>query len=60
MLTIELGRIDIDFQRFDEVIHKKVPFGRNVNEGRLMRFPQLREMCCYRELNDTKSIERAI
>ena len=60
MLTIELGKIDIDFQRFDEIIHKKVPFGRNVNEGRLMKFPQLQEMFCYRELKDTKSIERAI
>lgn len=60
MLTVELGKIDIDFPRFDEVIHKKVPFGRNVNEGRLMKFPQLQEMCCYRELKDTKNIERAI
>lgn len=60
MLTIELGKINIDFQRLDEVIHKKVPFGRNVNEGRLMKFPQLQEMCCYRELKDTKGIERAI
>ena len=60
MLTIELGKIDINFEKLDAVIHKKVPFGRNVHEGRLMKFPRLQEMNCYRELKDTRSIERAI
>lgn len=60
MLTIELGNIDIDFARLDEVIHKYVPFGRNVNEGRLMRFPKLHEMNAFRDFKDTKKMERAI
>lgn len=60
MLTMELGKIDIDFAKLDGVIRSKVPFGRNINEGRLMRFPKLKELFCYRELNDTKAIERAI
>lgn len=60
MLTVELGKIDIDLPRLDQVIHDKVPCGRNVNEGRLMRFTELQDMRCYRELNDTKAIERAI
>ncbi|WP_036613501.1 RtcB family protein, partial [Oribacterium sp. P6A1] len=37
-----------------------VPSGREVNEGRLERFPELQEMKCYRNLKDTKKIERAI
>ena len=60
MRTVELGKIDIDLPRLDQVIHDKVPCGRNVNEGRLMRFTELQDMRCYRELNDTKAIERAI
>lgn len=32
MLTVELGKIDIDFPRLDEVIHKYVPSGKNVHE----------------------------
>jgi len=60
MLTIELGDIEIDFEKLDKVIYEKVPFGRNVNEGRLMKFPKLQELKCYRELKDTKAIERAI
>lgn len=60
MLTIELGKIDIDFEKLDKVIHDKVPFGRNVNQGRLMKFSELQEMFCYRDLKDTKAIEKAI
>ncbi len=32
MLTVELGNIDIDLAKLDEVIRKYVPNGRNVNE----------------------------
>lgn len=60
MLTVELGNVELDFEKLDEVIRKKVPYGRNVNEGRLMRFPKIQEMYCYRSLKDTKNLERAI
>lgn len=60
MLTVQLGKIDIDYPKLDIIIHEMIPYGRNVNESRLMRFPQLQEMYCYRELKDTKSIERSI
>lgn len=60
MLTVQLGKIDIDYPKLDRIIHERIPYGRNVNESRLMRFPQLQEMYCYRELKDTKSIERSI
>ena len=31
MLTIELGKIDIDFQKLDHVIHERIPAGINVH-----------------------------
>ncbi len=60
MLTVELGKVDIDYARLDDVIRTYVPSGREVNEGRLMRFPKIQEMKCFRELMDTKKMERAI
>lgn len=60
MLTVELGCIGIDYRRLDTAIREKIPFGRNVNGSRRMRFPRLQELRCYRELKDSKQIERAI
>lgn len=60
MLTVELGKIDIDLERLDQVIRAHVPSGREVHEGRLLRFGQMQDMECYRELKDTKKIQRSI
>lgn len=60
MLTIELGNIDIDFEKLDKAIRKRVPSGRNVHEGRIVRFEKLKNLYCYRELKDTKRLERSI
>ena len=60
MLTVELGKIEIDYERLDEVIKTYVPSGREINEGRLMKFPKIQQMKCYRELKDTRRLERAI
>lgn len=60
MLTVELGKIDIDYAKFDDIVRTYVPSGREVNEGRLMRFPKIQEMKCFRELEDTRKMERAI
>ena len=60
MLTVELGKVEIDYARLDQIIRKYVPSGREVHEGRLMRFPKIQEMKCFRELIDTRKMERAI
>ena len=48
MLTVNLGKIDIDLEKLDNVIHKYVPSGMNVHEGRMIKFPELQELKCYR------------
>lgn len=58
MYTVNLGKIDIDFQKLDEAAHF-VPSGRNIWEGRQERF-DLQELCCYRSLKNTKWLERSI
>ncbi len=60
MLTVELGKIDIDFEELDKSIRKRVPSGKNVHDGRVIRFDELQDLYCYRELKDTKRLERSI
>lgn len=60
MLTVELGNIEIDLAQIDSIIRKYVPSGRNVHEGRNVRFEELQQLRCFRELKDTKRLERSI
>jgi RNA-splicing ligase RtcB len=60
MLTVELGNIDIDFEKLDDVIRKRVPSGRDVHDGRQAKFPALLTLKCHRELKDTKRMERSL
>ena len=60
MLTIELGKIDIDFEKLDKAIRKRIPSGREVHEGRCVKFDKLQNLYCYRDLKDTKRLERSL
>lgn len=58
MYTVELGRINIDFEKVDGVAHF-IPSGRNVWEGRMERF-DLTVLRCYRNLKQTKRLEKSL
>ena len=58
MYTVNLGKVDIDLERFDEAAHY-IPSGMNTWEGRKEKF-NLQELCCYRELRNTGRIERSL
>ncbi|HLR20890.1 MAG TPA: RtcB family protein [Tissierellaceae bacterium] len=60
MLTVELGDIDIDLPELDKVINNKVPSGRHVHNGRRIKYDRLEDLYCYRDLKNTKRIERSI
>ena len=60
MLTVELGDMEIDFEKLDDVIRKFVPSGKNTHEGRIVRYGRLMDLNCYRMLKNTKRIERSI
>lgn len=60
MLCVSLGQADIDFEKLDNVIRSYIPSGRDVHEGRIIRFEELQDLKCYRELRDTKRLERSI
>jgi len=58
MYTVKLGKTDIDFAKFDEAAHF-ISSGMNVWEGRQEHF-DLEQLRCYRDLNDTKRLERSL
>lgn len=58
MYTVCLGRIDIDFERLDEICHI-IPSGINTWEGRQERF-DLTMLRCYRSLKQSKRLERSL
>lgn len=60
MFTVELGKIDLPLEELDNVIRKYVPSGKNVHEGKKYNFDKLQELHCYRELKQSKWIERSI
>ena len=70
MLTVELGETyglfktknvtEIDFEKLDAAIREHVPSGFNVHDHRIAKFPQLQKLHCYRELHDSKRLERSI
>lgn len=60
MLTVDLKDSQIDLEKLDQIIRKYIPSGTSVHSGRIMRFDKLQELYCYRELKDSKRVERSI
>ena len=58
MYTVNLGHQEIDFEKLDEVCHA-IPHGNDVWNERHMKF-DLTRLECYRELKDSKRLERSI
>ena len=58
MFTVNLGKMDIDFEKLDAAAHY-IPSGMNIWEGRTERF-DLEELRCYRSLKNTKWLERSL
>lgn len=60
MLCVELGNINLNLEKLDKVINEFVPSGRNVHEKMKYKFLELEQLKCYRELKDTKRINKSI
>lgn len=60
MHVVELGNVKIDYDVLDRTIRECVPLGFNVHEERKTKFEDIQYLECFRELKDTKKMERAI
>lgn len=58
MLTINIGKTDMDFEKLDEAAHY-IPSGKDVWEGRKAHF-DLEALRCYRQLKDSRRLERSL
>ena len=58
MYTLNLGQVEIDMEQMDAAAHF-IPSGLNVWEGRKEHF-DLSGLRCYRELKDTRRLERSL
>ena len=58
MYTVDLGKVDIDFERFDEAAHY-VPSGKNIWESKQEKF-DLTVLRCYRKLKNPKRLARSL
>ena len=58
MYAVNLGQVDIDMEQMDAAAHF-IPSGMNVWESRKEHFDLL-ELRCYRELKDSKRLERSL
>ena len=58
MYTVNIGKVDIDFEKLDEACHF-IPSDKNVWEGRIEHF-DLTGLKCFRNLKDSKRLERSL
>jgi len=58
MYTVNLGNVDIDFEKLDEAAHF-IPSGMHVWEGRQEKF-DLTRLRCYRSLRDAKYLAKSL
>lgn len=56
MLTVELGKIDIDFDYLDKAIRENVPSGREVNETAIYPTEVIEYIRCYKALKDPERL----
>lgn len=60
MLCVNLGKVDIDLEAFDNLVRLKIPSGMKTHEGRVVEFKELEKLKIFRNLKDTKYISRSI
>lgn len=51
MLCVELGNIDIDLEKLDEIIRQYIPSGMNVHEQKVKSY-DFTQLYCYKELKN--------
>lgn len=60
MLCVELGNIELNLKKLDNIINEHIPAGRNIREQKLIDFEKINELYCLRELKESKKFNRAI
>jgi len=59
MLTVPMGKVNLDYDKLDSVIRKHVPSGMNVHAEPVAEF-SLRQLFCYNDLQNVDRLERSM
>ena len=60
MLCVELGKIDLDLEKLDNIIREYVPSGMNAHKEQKYQFLQFEKLYCYNELKGKDWIEKSL
>ncbi len=60
MFVLEIGKIDLDLEKLDEVIHKVVPSGRNIGDRTLRAAQIIAKLRCYYDLKNLDWLESSL
>lgn len=60
MLCVELGKIELDLEKLDNIIREKIPAGKEIRKSRLVNFEKIKELYCFRELKNSERFNMAL
>lgn len=60
MLTVDLGNIEIDYKKLDEVINQNIPSGMNVHSSPKPPTRYIEDMKCYNELTNIDRLNASL
>lgn len=60
MYVVELGNVEINFEKLDNIIRKYIPSGKNIHLEIKDKFEYIKNMKCYNYINDLDRIYKSI
>ncbi len=50
VLTVPLGKVDIDYKKFDKILRENIAYGQTINSKQKKSFDELEDMYCYKDI----------
>lgn len=60
MLVVRLGGIDVDLDRLDHIVHKKIPTGFSIHNKAQYKFDKLNKIKCIKNLKNLNRFDRSL
>jgi len=56
MNVTNLGKIEVDLRLFDEIVHNKIPAGKNAHSRAVASFDKLNDLTCVSKIHDLRRV----
>jgi tRNA-splicing ligase RtcB (3'-phosphate/5'-hydroxy nucleic acid ligase) len=60
LLCANLGKVNIDFEKLDNIIHNEIPAGREVHKHNVTKLEKINNLICFRDIDGDDRFNRAI